>query len=122
MSIQAPTAIFNEVTSLKNEVTRSYDQLRLMISEIDRELSVVYHEIESSKFDVVRGYKFAKKLQAVLQRRRVLKGEFALIQPIYHMFLNNFDKTRDAYEKAGNKYEELRTRLNTSITTEDVIG
>lgn len=121
MSIKAPSALFSELTAIRNEITQTYDRLRSMQSEIDRELSDVYHEIEASRFDVVRGYKFAKKLQSVLQRRRVIKGEFALVQPLYNMFSDNFEATRKTFEKAGYKNADLRKRLNTALSTEDVI-
>lgn len=50
------------------------------LSKIDQELSDMLHYIEFHKFSACDGYKLCKKLQQILDRRRVIKNELRVIQ------------------------------------------
>ena len=108
MVIQAPEdvpksesqKILNETTELPVEVMQWVDrvdnynslirdararkeELSSALSDIDKELSNFLHVIELTKpKNVVDGYKEYKKLKQVLEKRRIIKDEFAIIQSI----------------------------------------
>jgi 5-bromo-4-chloroindolyl phosphate hydrolysis protein len=52
------------------------------IQQCESETQDLLHEIELTKFDVQRGYKLAKQLQEIRQRRRELKDTVELLRNI----------------------------------------
>lgn len=58
-------------------------ELGKAISEIDRELSDVYHYIEFNDLNIVGGYRAYKMLQSILRRRRLAKDEYAIAQSVH---------------------------------------
>lgn len=102
-------------------VEESYKQACRLLSAFDREVSAVYHEIEKTRFDVVRGYYLAKKLQNVLHRRRAVKSEVVRLQPIYCFLRDNFKNVESVYKERSKKDDEVRTSLNATLTIDDVI-
>src|SRR5699024_4920712 len=52
------------------------------LSACDKELSDLLHLVEFSKFNASDGYKYAKQIKVARERRRVLKNEIELLEPL----------------------------------------
>lgn len=74
---------FVKLVELADAIEKDFEQLRKANSEIDRELNEKYHEIEiAGSFNVVQGFRHAKELQSILQKRRQIKGEVCNMHPL----------------------------------------
>lgn len=103
--------IYEQLRKIHESISESFDSLRKLQSDMDREVAAIYHEIEGAKFDVVRGYRFAKRLQDVLLRRRDVKAELAKMQPMHGMFRDRFAETQSSYMRQSAKDVEIRAKL-----------
>jgi len=72
------TGMREAVTEIENGVK----ELTELQSFYDKELSEVYHRLETEKFNASEGYYFAKRLQEILQKRRVVKKELANLKSL----------------------------------------
>lgn len=69
--------------SLIRDARARKEQLYDSLSDIDKELSNILHVIEMTKAkNVVDGYREYKKLKQILEKRRVIKDELAIVQSI----------------------------------------
>jgi Mg2+ and Co2+ transporter CorA len=59
-----------------------FDSYTQMLSEIDTEISAIYHEIEVGRYNTVSGYKQLKLLQDKLRQRRAIKNE---LRPLHSL-------------------------------------
>lgn len=96
------------IQRLEREASNAFRHLRSALSEVDTEVSLIYHEIEFGKFNVVQGYHLAKRLKEVLKRRRAIKNEIATAQML------------TAHSK--NLLRSLRKKLNEENSIEMDIG
>lgn len=114
---------FGQLQQINDNVAGAFGDLSASLSEIDRNVSQIYHEIENDVFNVVEGYRHAKRLQDVLHRRRVIKNEMRKLYPILDLFngKNSFVKAERRFEGArdSEKYERsLRKYSKKTVTTE----
>jgi len=65
---------------LRQETNNRKAELIQMLSDVDKEISDLYHFIENSSLDAYRGYLSYKHLRGRLIRRRDIKEELELIQ------------------------------------------
>jgi len=78
----------NAITTTKdfletlNTVEKDWGTWITGIQQCETETQDLLHEIELTKFDVQRGYKLAKQLQEIRQRRRELKDTVELLRSI----------------------------------------
>ena len=70
----------NFFTDMKNLIKENKCDVSSRLSEIDLELSDMLHYIEFHKFSACEGYKLCKKLQQILDKRRVIKNELKVVQ------------------------------------------
>ena len=66
------------ISMLYNKLIELEDYSRLMnqsLSKTDKEISKIYHELETTNFDASQGYFYAKSLQSLLRKRRFIKTE-----------------------------------------------
>lgn len=110
---------FERLTAVAADIERDFDRLRGAQSEIDRELSDKYHEIEKGNFDVVRGYYLAKGLQNILQRRRTIKGELCRLNSLKDSL--ELDRVGERLQAKIKQDERLREQLNSSLRLSDII-
>lgn len=59
---------------------REYDAVYDELSQVDLEISDIYHYIEFNNLDVQRGFKIYKQLQDALRRRRVIKDRIEIVK------------------------------------------
>lgn len=75
-------------------IRKTSDDLNKQLSQMDKLICDLEHEIEFGKFDVFRGYKKFKQLQDSLNNRRNIKNEWELIQPLIS-YIGNIEKNAD---------------------------
>lgn len=115
-------AFFDQLRSLHKNVSETYEHLNRLQSELDREVSAVHHDIERDSFDLFGGHTHAKRLQDILRKRRVIKGEFIRIQPIYNMLAQNFEKVKSSYTRKTAANDKVRSMQNVTLTIDDIGG
>ncbi len=65
------------------------------LSSCDRELSDLLHVVEFSTFNASEGYKYASQIKCARERRRFLKNELELLEPLMQIIGNvKVDKER----------------------------
>ncbi|GIQ63656.1 hypothetical protein PACILC2_22240 [Paenibacillus cisolokensis] len=95
---------YSELQSLAHRVRNESKRLSSELSRVDRIISGIYHEIEGCRFDVVSGYRLAKRLQDVLKERREIKREIAKLSPVRRVLSDdNLKLTQSQYAKACEK-------------------
>lgn len=82
--------------------------LSVQMSDVDKELSDVYHYIELSNLNAAQGYKAYKDLQQVLKRRRAIKNDMALVQALTPMIDGAISQAMVIY--TGDKEYKPRVR------------
>lgn len=111
-----------QLHTLHTGVVGTFDRLNRMQSEMDREVSAIYHEIEKMELDEASALGAARLLQGALRKRRVVKDEIVRLQPIYQMLTTNVDETDKQYRKRVTKSDEIRRSLNVTLKIEDIGG
>lgn len=96
--------------TLKN-VTKDHRKLSDQLSKYDKEVSEIYHMIETEKFDAARGYCLSKQLQTKLRERRIIKHEMARLSSLkqtlnIEQLHNTIEKTKGNISKLKNKNKE----------------
>ncbi|MCY8944341.1 hypothetical protein [Bacillus atrophaeus] len=114
------SAYVNVIDSILEAMSDDYSDLKKALSDIDKRVSEVYHQIEKSSFNVVQGYHLAKELKDVLQKRRVIKGEYIKLASFQSMMILGVNSARNRYDQKAEKVQELRDSLNTLIGLSDV--
>lgn len=112
---------FDQIVEIHGRVEREFRKLMELQSKYDRMLSEKYHELEGAKFNVVNGYRFAKEIQTILKKRRVVKGEVAKLLPIRNA-LSDVQGLNEKYQRAVKKNNEIREQVNATMTIEDLLG
>ena len=96
-----------------NIIRKTNDDLYKQLSQIDKLIIDLKHEIEFGKFDVFRGYKKFKQLQEALQQRRIIKDEVELIEPLIR-YTGSIEKSVDkVYTAVVNKELGYKNRKYT---------
>lgn len=80
IEVEVPVFAENFFMEMKNLIDKNKSDISDRLSEIDLELSDMLHYIEFHKFSACEGYKLCKKLQEILDRRRVIKNEMKVVQ------------------------------------------
>ncbi|WP_028560910.1 hypothetical protein [Paenibacillus pinihumi] len=108
--------------NLNSEVMSKYQKLTNALSEVDREVSAIYHEIEKLDLTETCGHAAAVMLQQVLHRRRVIKGELAQLLPLFRALNGQCSKVIQKHREQAAKNDEIRRSLNVTLTIEDIGG
>jgi uncharacterized protein YukE len=102
------------------------EALRNKLSEIDRSISELYHQIESSSFNAYQGYLFSKELQESLRKRRVIKSELHRMFDLERLLKNrgvftSVSKARDNVDKSCERFSEWQQNWNYTYTLDELI-
>ena len=81
-----------------------YEEIKEEKSKLDLEISDVLHYIEFNKFNVVQGYKLAKMLKDITERRREVKKTEAQLDIILNNTVLNISKK-------GNKISNIEKEI-----------
>ncbi|EES73310.1 hypothetical protein POTG_02062 [Paenibacillus sp. oral taxon 786 str. D14] len=112
---------FDALISLRDEVNSAFTLLNRKLSELDRQINAIYHELEKCELDADSGFAAAVLLQDVLRRRRVVKDEIARMDPLFKFLSDHTGGLIDNYQKRVEKSEEIRRNLNVTLSLEEVI-
>jgi len=83
-------------------------QMNKTLSTTDKEISRIYHELETTNFNASQGYLFAKSLQGLLRKRRFIKTELDKIKSTNNELQQIKELVQQSEEKVlkqQNKYE-----------------
>ena len=93
-----PSMILNLFIDLKERYEYNYK----MVGECDYKTQDILHEIEMLNYDVFRGFKIYKELQATRQTRRQCKDENELLDPIYN-YISSLQNCEGKLRKVSEK-------------------
>lgn len=111
----------NPIASRIEKFIAEYDELEKLntqstkdLSNIDLELSSLYHRVEGSKIThVSQSHKLIKELQDILERRRNIKLEGVLLRSTCDLLKDKIGAVKGHYRKTLTKDTELRTEIKT---------
>lgn len=107
-----------QFNGLSEELTQRREDLRINLSDIDRMISNIYHEIEFiQKPNACTGYKLFRKLKDALESRRVIKDEMQVIDHVSMITIKslNMDELDEFLKKVQNKkftYRQVQNHEN----------
>jgi Mg2+ and Co2+ transporter CorA len=81
--------IVYDFAQLLSKIEQEWDQIYEEIHKTDCEAGDLLHEIELTNFNAYEGYKLAKQLQEVRQKRRKLKDTQEILQHLKDFYDNN---------------------------------
>ena len=103
--------IFDPTTDHSNAIIEKIREIHLLtseeyilnlskkISQADKLISDIYHQIEYENFNACEGYKLAKKMQVALRARRGIKNEMAIIQHIHQCGISDISRIEEIAAK-----------------------
>ena len=83
---------FKEIVSYAKMLQSEYDEVKEEYSKLDLEISDVLHYIEFNNFNAVQGYKLARMLKNITERRREVKKTQAQLDIILNNTISNVSK------------------------------
>ena len=72
----------SEMQSIADRINVEFDKLSKLNSQLDKEISGIYHRIEQSNFNAYEGWLFSKELQIALRKRREVKHEISRLHTL----------------------------------------
>lgn len=90
-----PRVNFKEIVSYAKMLQSEYDEVKKENSKLDLEISDVLHYIEFNNFNAVQGYKLAKMLKNITERRREVKKAQAQLDIILNNTISSVSKKGD---------------------------
>ncbi|WP_110930581.1 hypothetical protein [Paenibacillus bouchesdurhonensis] len=118
MKLAQPLNARHRELTREAKVTR--DRLSRMLSDFDRAISNIYHELERVDLSPDSGYYAALLLQDVLRKRRVVKDELAGINHLA-LVLESAQSDLDQHIKRNKKRSRRWHReLNIRLEIEDI--
>jgi hypothetical protein len=114
---------FDKLSALYTEMKAQFDQLNMLQSLFDKQVSALYHELEKAgDLDVAEGHAFAETLQDTLRRRRVVKQEIALMLPTYLALKDQIGKIEEHHSRALRKTFEIKDSLHVTMEIGEVMS
>ncbi|GAA4845678.1 hypothetical protein GCM10023310_24470 [Paenibacillus vulneris] len=120
MSILSAAFYFEQVHSVYENVKIAYERLNKCMSQLDRQISDIYHDLERYDIDEAAGYSVAVMLQEALRKRRAVKDELLKLRPIYDLLEHNIGEMDKQYAKANKNSANVRRSLNATLTISDI--
>lgn len=103
---------FDDVFKISNDILSLLQNKINELSEIDKELSGIYHKIEGYEIThVSQSHKFVKELKSVLIKRRTLKLETRLLQTFNDNLKDKIKTTQVKYKEILNDHENLKNEI-----------
>ena len=91
---------------LIGEFTTEFENQRLNLSRVDKQMQVVLHQLENVNISLVDGYGYAKKIRDLRLERRVIKDEYLLYQIAYSLLLQGLSIKLEHVKKSIEKREQ----------------
>lgn len=113
------TNYLNQIELIVEDVKGDMKKLNKKLSQCDKNISKLYHDLEVSKFNACEGYYFAKNLQELLQKRRLVKSELHRLESIHNVLIQSvgdrLKKAKTVVEESKNKHKDWYTNFNISF-------
>lgn len=106
--------LVNSLHCIFTELPKHYEANENEITELDKEQQDLLHIIELTRFDAYKGFKYAKEIQRLRERRRELKDENELLINLYN-FANDNKKLSNSVNTVKHKYKQtIQVQANRS--------
>jgi len=94
--------------ALYDEIAKGKDRALIEVSECDKELSELYHEIEGMELGhIAKSHKKLKELQILLRRRREVKGTARIVQSFADGLSDKIEKMRQTMESVTKQHQSV---------------
>jgi len=101
--------LLEKMKEVQQEYEKERKQLNVMLSKIDRDINLFYHNLEKRSFNASEGYFIASDLQKLVRKRRVVKQEmFKLSALNSSLNIGELDKKLISAKKGLNKIRNDR--------------
>ena len=87
---------FKEIVSYAKTLQSEYDEVKEEKSKLDMEITDVLHYIEFNNFNAVQGYKLAKMLKNIMERRREVKKTETQLDIILNNTISSISQTKES--------------------------
>lgn len=118
-SIDKIEELYNQIFEIKNQYIKENDLLNKMLSQIDLEISDIYHFIELEKVPVTKWVKIYKLLREKLIERGKIKSEIRTTSVMINVFDKEFNREEitqnvqlvqyEAYAPRTDIYDKLKS-------------
>lgn len=105
-----------------DSIKQTHRKLRWELSQVDKQISALYHELEKTDLTESLAGQYSVALQNLLRKRRVIKNEFIPIEIIRNTFKESFERSHEALLRNRDKSEEICESLKVSLTIDEVIN
>lgn len=116
--------LLEKMKEVQQEYEKERKQLNAMLSKIDGEINIFYHNLEKRSFNASEGYFIASDLQKLVRKRRVIKQEMFKWSALNaSLSIRELDKKIISAQKGLNKIKNDRKDSysnNWSINLSDV--
>lgn len=114
-------SLYEEIIEQHNNVVKELKDIELIHNDIE-------HIIENENFNASQGFMYAKKLQEIRKKRRLLKAELVTLEQLRHNYVNknynDIKSLRGNIIKEDEKYQQLieeKKYRNRMIAKEDIL-
>ena len=109
-SIDKIEELYNQILEIKNQYIAENDLLNKRLSQIDLEISDIYHFIELEKVPVTKWVKIYKLLREKLIERGKIKSEIRTTFVMINVFDKEFNREEITQSVQSVQYEAYRPR------------
>ena len=109
-SIDKIEELYNQILEIKNQYIAENDLLNKRLSQIDLEISDIYHFIELEKVSVTKWVKIYKLLREKLIERGKIKSEIRTTSVMINVFDKEFNREEITQSVQSVQYEAYRPR------------
>jgi len=103
-------------------IERNYRKLRRELSQVDKQINALYHELERTDLCEELGYQYSVALQNILRKRRVIKDEFIPLRILRDTFRDSFEHAHKRLSDNRSKSKKIRESLNVSVSIDQVVN
>lgn len=111
-SIDKIEELYNQILEIKNQYITENDLLNKKLSQIDLEISDIYHFIELEKVPVTKWVKIYKLLRGKLIERGKIKSEIRTTSVMINVFDKEFNREEITQSVQSVQYEAYRPRTD----------
>jgi len=113
---------YSQMRDSYDTIKRNHRKLRHELSQVDKQISALYHELERTDLCEELGYQYSVALQNILRKRRVIKDELIPLQILQDTFRDSFEQAHKRLSGNRSKSKKIRESLNVSISIDQVVN
>ncbi|WP_137743425.1 hypothetical protein [Robertmurraya siralis] len=100
------------LVGIKTDMKKLHEKL----TEYNKSINEIYHDIEVSNFNACEGFYFSKSLQEILQKRRLVKTELFRLEQLHRALSRSVEdrvmNAKKKVEKSMNHSQEWFEKFN----------